>query len=263
MMILITRLFLLYVIAFSAFALSNEESNDAPLTKNKVTLSVSVEREGYFPFNYEDDGKRKGFAIDILDYINANSKYNFKFVEQPWARALSHLSEGKIDLLITLFKSSEREKIYHILEPSYGFEVNQLFTLKNNNIAFDGQLQQLIPYSIGVKNAYSYGVYFDQASYLNKYPVLTESILIKMLVGDRVDAILGNPFMLNRIAKQENVSDKIKAITPYVSLTPVHLALTKKRKDSIEVKQTFEKLIKQLKSSNYYQELLDKYQLKF
>ena len=62
---------------------------------------------------------------------------------------------------------------------------------------------------------------------------------------------------------KNNVSTKVKAIDPYLSLIPVYMALTKNRKDSQEINQTIGKLVQQLKVSPYYQELLDKYKLNF
>jgi Zn-dependent M16 (insulinase) family peptidase len=46
-------------------------------------------------------------------------------------------------------------------------------------------------------------------------------------------------------------------------MTPVYMALTKKRKDSLAINTTLGQLTEQLKASPYYQELLNKYQLNF
>jgi ABC-type amino acid transport substrate-binding protein len=218
---------------------------------------------GYFPFYYTENGETKGFSVDILDYLEANSKYDFEFIILPWPRAVYLVSEGQVDIILTLFKTPKREKMYHFIEPSYANEVNQLFTLRDNELEFNGQLQQLAPYSIGTVRGYSYGEDFDQASYLNKLPVLTEEVLLKLLLGRRIDILISNPLVFNQIIFKKNVSNEVKAIDPYLSLIPVYMALTKKRKDSQEINKTIGKLIQQLKVSPYYQELLDKYQLNF
>ena len=126
-----------------------------------------------------------------------------------------------------------------------------------------GHLKQLTPYSIGTTREYSYGKAFDQASYLTKLPALTAEVLLKLLLGGRIDIAISNPLIFNRIISRENVSSQVKAIEPYIAITPVYIALTRARKDSQEIKQTIGQLIKQLKASPYYQELLDKYQLNY
>lgn len=254
---------LLYLLPFLVFASSAIHSAGYKEEKSRITLKVAIEGTGYFPFSYFEGDEKKGFSIDVINYIKANSKYDFEYVTQPWSRALSNLEFGNVDLILTLFSSPEREEIYHIIQPSYGFEANQLFSLVDTTIKFDGRLQQLSSYSIGTKRAYSYGKAFDQADYIKKYEAISEDVLLKILLARRVDAIIGNPFMINRVAIKENITTKIKSIVPYASLTPVHLALTKKREDSQEIKNNLESVLKQLKASLYYQQLLEKYQLNF
>jgi polar amino acid transport system substrate-binding protein len=262
MMIFMNRVLLLYALSFSVFSQEVVIPNTLK-TPDRVVLKVAVEQAGFFPFNYQENGNIKGFSIDILNYIKAYSKYDFEFIILPWPRALHLVGQGELDIILGFFITPERAQTYHIIHPSYGYEVNQLFTLKGTDINFTGKLAELTPYSIGTVREYSYGKAFDQASHLKKYPVLSEEVLLKLLLGGRLDAILGNPFTFTRIAQKSGVNAKIKSISPYVDLTPVHMALTRGRVDADEVKRTFERLIRQLKTSVYYQELLDKYRLNY
>lgn len=261
MMYFIKIIILLYFIPLSVLAKTCEKP-DATLTEEgKITLTVAMEDIGYFPFYYTENGDSKGFSVDVLNFVAAHSKYQFEYVILPWPRAIHLVAEGQIDLILTLFKTSKREQIYHFIEPSYGNEINQLFTLMDNNFEFTGQLQQLTPYSIGTVREYSYGEYFDQATYLNKLPALTEEVLLKLLLSKRIDMLISNPLVFNQLILKEKMSTKVKAIDPYISLTPVYMALTKKREDSQEIKKTIGELTQKLKLSAYYQELLVKYRL--
>lgn len=263
MMTFIKTILFLTVLPLFVLANTNQQLDDNLLGKNKTILTVAIEEIGYFPFNYTENGEIKGFSVDILDYIEANSKYDFEFIILPWPRAIHLVAEGRIDLILTLFKNSERESKYHFIEPSYGDEINQLFTLADNKFVFNGQLQQLIPYSIGTVREYSYGEVFDEAPNLQKLPALTEEILLKLLLGKRIDMIISNPLIFNHLITKNNVGSKVKAIVPYISLTPVHMALTKNRENAQEIKKTIGQLTQQLKESPYYQELLDKYELNY
>lgn len=254
---------LLYVLPFFVLAKTALKPGDYQSVKEKIVLTAAIEEVGYFPFNYNENGEIKGFSVDVLNYIEANSKYDFEFIILPWPRALHLVKTGKVDLILTLFKTTKREQTYHFIEPNYGSEMNQLFTLVENEFEYSGQLQQLAPYSIGTVREYSYGKEFDSANYLNKLPALTEEVLVKLLLAERIDMMVGNPLAFKDIISKMNVKSKIKAIKPYIALTPVHMAMTREREDSQEIKETFKKLIKQLKASLYYQELLVKYQLNF
>ena len=257
----ISIVFFFYLSSFSAFADKEIKSDNHLSAQKKITLRVAIEDAGYFPFNYKEDGKIKGFSIDVLSYFEENSNYNFEFVIRPWPRSLYLVAQGDIDLILTLFKNPEREQTYHFIEPSYAYEVSQLFTLANYKLNYDGQLNQLTPYSIGTTREYLYGKTFDKADYLTKLPVLNEEVLLKLLLAKRVDMIIANPLVFNQIAIRKNVSNEIKSITPYIALTPVYMALTKGREDSQEIKTALKQLTQQFITSHYYQELLDKYQL--
>jgi ABC-type amino acid transport substrate-binding protein len=260
-MIFIKIIFLLSIASLSASADQDLVSEDIVLENDKTILTVAIEEVGYFPFNYKENGEIKGFSIDVLKYIEANSKYRFEFSILPWPRALYLVEKGKIDIILTLFKASDREKKYHFIEPNYAYEINQLFTLTDNDFKFTGQLQQLSPYSVGTVREYSYGVDFDQATYLNKLPVLTEDVLLKLLLGKRIDLMIGNPLAFDDLISKMKVGSQVKAIQPYISLTPVYMALTRKREDYKDILQTFKTRIEKLKASTYYQDLLNRYKL--
>ncbi len=157
MNIFIKIILLLYVCSFPVLAHTNIKLNEQLSVQGKTVLKVAIEKTGYFPFNYKEKGELKGFSIDIIEYFKAHSNYDFEFVTLPWPRTLYLVAQGKVDLILTLFKTPKREQVYHFIEPSYGYEMNQFFTLADNKFEFNGQLKQLIPYSIGTVREYSYG----------------------------------------------------------------------------------------------------------
>ncbi len=260
---LLKVVFLAYFCLFSTHGYTSVGANDNSSLTKKTILTVAIEETDYFPFNYTENGTVKGFSVELLDYIEANSQYDFEFVMLPWRRVLHFAEQGKVDIILTLFKKPEREKRYHFIEPSYGFEVNQLFALRDHKFKYNGTLQQLSPYTIGTKSAYSYGEKFDKADYLDKLPTVSEDVLLKLLLGKRVDFMIGNPFQFNRLIAERNLQDKVVGLKPYVEITPVYMALTKQRKDAQQIKSTLEKLSKQFIALPLYKELLIKHKLNF
>ena len=247
----------------SALSNTNIKSDDKTSKTDKIILTVALEEQGYFPYYYQKNGNMTGFSVDVINYIEAHSNYDFEFIILPWPRALHLVSQGEVDFVLTLFNTPQRAQVYHFIEPAYGIEVSQLFRLRANNIDYSGKLEQLTPYSIGTLREYSYGEYFDQADYLKKLPVLTEEVLLKLLLAERTDFIISNSHVFKQLIAERNLQSKIKTVEPYVSITPVHMALTKARKDALEIKKVTEKLTQQLKNSPYYQQLLEKYQLNY
>lgn len=260
---LIKIITLLYFCTLTASANVIVSSNNLISEPKKTILTVAITNKGYFPYNYIENGERKGLTIDVINYFEANSNYDFEFIILPWPRALYLVEQGKIDLIMTLFKNDEREETYHFIEPSYANEANQLFALVDTNIEYSGELPQLIPYSVGTIREYSYGQSFDQANYLTKLPALTEEVLLKLLLAERIDVAISNPLTFKGLISEGNLEKKIKALKPYVDITPVYLALTKARDNSDQIAKDLGELTMKLKASSYYQTLLNKYQVNF
>ena len=123
-------------------------------------------RVDLFFFSGDNACERKYAELAIeeayTERIKAHSKYDFEFIIMPWHSSLYLVAESKDDLILTLFKNKKREQIYHFIEPSYGYEINQFFMLNDTEFELTGELEQLTSYSIGTKREFSYGKAFDR-----------------------------------------------------------------------------------------------------
>ena len=231
------------------------------LLNEKMVLTVGFSDTDYPPFNFEKNGIYQGFTIDVLKYIEANSSFVFKFIKLPWPRVLQSVKNGDVDVVATLFKTKPRESFYAYVEPAYGFEVNQFVSLKSNAFQYNGNLHSLSDVTIGTVREYSYGKSFDQADYLNKKAVIDEGTLVKVLLGGRVDLIIGTPMTFFHILRKEFKSEAVQMITPIIERTPVYFALTKKRNNYQSIQQQLGQIVSQFKMTAGYQKLFDKYNL--
>lgn len=266
------RFFLIVTLVVSQIAFANDLSNfggmavlnahvpKADSSEKTILLTVAVSDVDYPPYNFEENGIYQGFAIDILRHIEQHSKYRFRFVKLPWPRVLKDVESGKFDMIPTFFKTESRDKQYAFIEPNYGFEVNQLFSLVENNISYSGKLEDLSQYTIGTVREYSYGQTFDNAEMLSLKPEIDEEALVRLLLGNRTEIIIGNPMTFYDLLDQLNARDKVEALTPIVERTPVYFALTRNRADHKIIQQQFKLVIEELLQSSKYQKLLDKYQ---
>jgi len=262
-------LLFIFFISFSQLVIagSSVASPDliiSPKTQNKLlsdktVLTVGFSETDYPPYNFDKDGIYQGFAIDIFRHIESQSSFIFKFVKLPWPRVLQSVKNGEVDLVATLFKTASREELYAYVEPAYGFEVNQFLSLKSNAVEYDGDLRSLSDITIGTVREYSYGKAFDQAEYLDKKAVLDEATLVKVLLGGRVDLIIGNPMTFFHILKQEFKSEAVQMVSPIVERTPVYFALSKKIDNYHSIQRQFGQIVTEYKMTQDYQKLFDKY----
>lgn len=75
----------------------------------KIQVGVYENKPGVF---LDSSGSVKGFYIDILDYVALQENWNISYIFGSWPQGLENLKNGKIDLLVAIAYTSEREEIF-------------------------------------------------------------------------------------------------------------------------------------------------------
>ncbi|MCD6104954.1 MAG: transporter substrate-binding domain-containing protein, partial [Thermosipho sp. (in: Bacteria)] len=91
-----TLLFLLSLFVLSAFG--------------NITLKVGIYDN--YPLCYYENGKAKGFYVDILNYIAEKEDWNIQYIYDTWYNLYSKLQTGEIDALAAIAYSPEREQLF-------------------------------------------------------------------------------------------------------------------------------------------------------
>ncbi|WP_459996619.1 HD domain-containing phosphohydrolase [Marinitoga arctica] len=97
------------------------------------------------PLVYNENGKYKGLAVDLLKEISKREKLNLKFQYDTFGDLLEKIKYNKIDIIIALGKNNDRERfIKYPREPfftnwgiiySNNSNIDSLLDLKNKKIA--------------------------------------------------------------------------------------------------------------------------------
>jgi two-component system cell cycle sensor histidine kinase/response regulator CckA len=86
------------------------------------------------PLTFEENGKTKGFFIDILEYIAGKEGWKIEYVHSSWPECLSNLKSGKIDLLGSIAYSETRGKIFDYTYESVITNWGQMYLNKKSDI---------------------------------------------------------------------------------------------------------------------------------
>jgi polar amino acid transport system substrate-binding protein len=92
----------------SSINFSNQEK--LFLQKNK-TIKISNETDWY-PYDYNENGIPKGFAVDYMKLLANKSGFRIVFVSDNWKNLLSKFSQNQIDIMLLAGKNTVREKKY-------------------------------------------------------------------------------------------------------------------------------------------------------
>ncbi|MCP3943897.1 MAG: amino acid ABC transporter substrate-binding protein [Desulfobacteraceae bacterium] len=78
---------------------------------------LKVRVTDYAPQYYQDNGKWKGLAVELVEVLlnEANCKPIYLIV--PWKRALDHMRIGKIDIMLNLSITDERKEFINFIGP--------------------------------------------------------------------------------------------------------------------------------------------------
>jgi len=230
----------------------------------------------YRPYMYEENNKIKGIVIDVVKEV-------FRRMDQPisirfvtWTNALRNIKSGKFDALTLIYKNKEREKY-----GDYSTEVlipqRMTFFVRNDSkITFDGDLEKLRNYKIGVIRGFSYGPIFDDAVEngvlkVDKTRSLKQNVS-KLLVG-RYDILIDGRYVvldelvaINKkqtnsiVKKMSNNKYKyvLKELTPSIETMLAYMMFSKNNNLS-EIRDKFDLTLIKMKKEGSYQKILESY----
>ena len=203
----------------------------------------------YPPYEYEENGKTKGIAVDLV-------RAAFKKIEQPvsisvmpWIRALIMIEKGNADAIFTAFKTPEREKFADYSKEVLMPQEVSLFALKDSKVTFDGDLSKLYGYLVGMVRKVSYGKKFDDFARENKevklYVIKTGELNMNMLLIKRIDILISN---MGR-------TEEVEELKPVVESVPSYIAFSKKR-NLAAVRDKFDKALAGIKAQGEYDRII-------
>lgn len=226
----------------------------AEVTQLHIGLST-----GYPPFYFFDENKQPtGICVDIINQVAQAMNISVRYESYPWKRLLKHGKEGKVDAVMPLFKTDEREQFLAFPETGLIDEANRFFTSSSNSIKYSGKLTDVVNHKIGVIDNYSYGKNFDNTDFTNKTIVQDPKQLILLVQRKRIELGLGNSKVISYFAKKMDAADEIHFLSPPVTISQLFIGFSKKRVDKDFVNQ-FNKQLQKLKTSKKYAEIIQAY----
>ncbi|MDB5980389.1 MAG: amino acid transporter periplasmic protein [Pseudomonas sp.] len=202
-----------------------------------------------------------GLATDIVSTALQRAGYATEFEQVPWARAMLGLGEGRYDVLINAWFTHERTLIG---EFSNEYLLNRVRFLKrkDNPITFDN-LKDLHPYSVAVVRGYAYSNAFDNDPLLQKVPVHSFSMAVRMVAAARVDLTAEDEYVAryNLNLESQDVRDSVEFLPKSLSENSLHILVSLKNPDHAKIAASFDREITAMKADGSYDKLFRKHGL--
>ncbi|MGV8916957.1 MAG: substrate-binding periplasmic protein [Pseudomonas sp.] len=196
-----------------------------------------------------------GLATDIVSTALRRAGYTTEFEQVPWARAILGVDEGRYDVLVNAWFTHERTMIG---EFSNEYLLNRVRFLKrkDNPITFNN-LKDLHPYPIAIVRGYAYSNAFDSDAQLQKVPVHSFSMAVRMLAAGRVALTAEDEYVAryNLNLETQGVRDSVEFLPRSLSENPLHILVSLKNPDHAQIVASFDREIAAMKADGSYDKL--------
>jgi len=216
----------------------------------------------YPPYEYTDKGELKGMAVQVVKMIFKQMNQDITIEVLPWARAIKYIEDGSRDGIFTAYKNPDREKFADYSKEVLMPQTVSFFVKKGRNISYDGDLNKLSSYSIGVVRKISYGQKLDAAIENNGFkrvePVNDVTQNFRKLIKGRIDIIPNSKYGGYHILKKLNQTNEVSVLPVNIQSVPSYMAFSKK-KNLTHIRDKFDKILRELKKNNTYSNVLKNY----
>ncbi|MEB0044100.1 MULTISPECIES: substrate-binding periplasmic protein [unclassified Pseudomonas] len=197
-----------------------------------------------------------GLATDIVSTALARAGYASDFEQVPWARALLGVGEGRYDVLVNAWYNDDRTKLGQF---SAEYLLNRVRFIKRKDapIEYDN-LQQLHAYPIAVVRGYAYSPAFDNDGAMQKIPVHSFAMAVRMLAADRVQLTLEDEFVARYYLARESpkVRNSVEFLPKPLSENSLHILVSLKNPEHEQIVAGFDREIAAMKADGSYERLM-------
>jgi len=240
-------------------SLKPEEKGRAKTTLEQKTIEVVG--LPIPPYIIVEEGKSSGILIDLLKAVFQQLDIKVTFKISNWARSYSQIQADTTDAIIPTFYSSDRaEFLRYPATPLLYFEM-VLAGGSGGTYTYDGDIEQLAPYTIGrIRNA-KVAPEFDKAVAQHIISVQERNnidLLVAAIARGRLDLAVMERRALEWSALKQRQRELVKILQPTLSYQPVYIAFNNNRV-SKELVDKVNAVLLQLNENGSIEKIVNRY----
>jgi len=213
---------------------------------------------GYPPYYYMENGVLTGVCVEIISRTAHSLGRTVVYKQYPWKRMLHNGKTGRVDAVMPLFKTPERDTFLIFPEVPLALEENHFFTRRAAPVHFSGKLTDIAPHAVGVVTNYSYGDAFDNATYLDKIITRNDLNLLQMFKYRRFAVGVGNRHVVRYFADKVGGIHDLVFLEPPLTRAPLYIAFSRK-KGHTRLTAEFAQALHDFNRTQTYRDILKRY----
>ncbi len=195
--------------------------------KNYLTFATM---DKFAPYSWMENDELTGIDIDLIQELERRLKIPIKIEIYPWRRVVRNTELGHIDGCFSLFKTPDREEFAIYTKTPIHVSLYKAFVRTGSSFVFR-KISDLKGIVLGKNKGFRISKEFDRAEQDKNLNIFEGEMthLIKLLMRQRIDAIIGNYDELNYLTNKLKLVDRIVALEkPIRNPRPAYLVISKK-----------------------------------
>lgn len=157
------------------------------------------------PFNYNEQGKPKGFSIDVMNLIAKKTGFRIKYTSGPsWNDFLAMTRERELDMMLNIVNTAERRQYIRFTRP---YAVNPNVIVSKKTAKFE-TIESLFEQTVAIPKGFFYEEILS-----SEYPQINLHLVTDTLEGlksvsiGKADAALGEAAVFNHLIAANLMND--------------------------------------------------------
>lgn len=200
-----------------------------------------------------------GISLELIKAVYKTQGYVVEMKNLPWARAEAGVKKGKYDILLNVWKNSEREKDL-LFSKAFASNKIKFIKLKDDNFEYNG-LESLEGKKIGVVRGYGYLKQLRRVKNVKLDEVTDFSQNIKKLLSSRIDLTIEDEIVAKMVIEQTDpkVLNKISFTKKSFLEMELHVAAGYKNPRNKEMIKAFNKGLELIIENGTFEEIMKNY----
>lgn len=241
--LIIAIMILLTIFLSSSGVAMNSGSEDTMILLGNKNLA---------PIVYDDNGKSKGVAVDIVKAIDNELGYDIKVLAVDWEQAQLMVLNGEADGLLQINPSPERDELYDFSSPLLKSEFS-MFVLSHNMTLMS--IDDLDGKNVGVEAGGYPSILLQEYEEINTETIYDWETSFRDLISGDLDAIIVDRWIGEYELSKSRVSG-IKVIDPPIETQYSRIAV---RKGDIETLSFLDSGLSKITENGTVDKIMDKW----
>lgn len=157
------------------------------------------------PFNFNDQGKPKGFSIDVMNLIAKKTGFRIEYISGPnWSGFLDMMRERQLDMMLNIVNTPERREYVRFTRP-YAINPNIIASKKSEKYE---SIESLIGQTVAIPKGFFYEEVLSKGYPNIKLHLVNDGLdSLKAVSIGKADAALGEAAVFNHLIAGNMLND--------------------------------------------------------